>query len=108
MMKRTLAGIVLMGIMGAGSLMAQDRPWRSDIRHDYADRRSDRQDIRRGQAKIAQDRRELREEYREGDWPGVQRERAELRNETRDLNRDRLDIRRDNRDIRHDRYWGWR
>ena len=42
-MKRTLLGIVLMGLMGAGSLMAQDRDWRNDRdqRHDYADRRAD-------------------------------------------------------------------
>ena len=108
-MKRTVIGIVLMGVLGAGSLMAEDRDWRGrDLRRDYADRRADYRDMARDRAKIAQDKRELREEYREGDWRGVQRERSELRNEYRDLNHDRWDARRDTRDIRHDRFWGWR
>jgi len=109
-MKRTLIGIVLMGILGAGSLMAEDRDWRADrdLRRDYADRRADYRDMSHDRARIAQDRRELREELREGDWRGAQRERAELRNEYRDIKRDRWDARRDTRDVRHDRYWGWR
>src|ERR1700730_11260402 len=109
-MKRTLVGIALIGLMSAGSLMAQDRDWRNnrDLRHDYADRRSDYRDMNRDQARIAQDRGELREELREGDYAGAQRERNELRNEYRDLNRNRYDARQDKRDIRHDRVWGWR
>jgi hypothetical protein len=109
-MKRTFLGIALLGLMGAGSLMAQDRDWNRnrDVRNDYADRRGDYRDMRRDQAKIAQDRQGLREELREGDYRGAQPERNELRSEYRDLNRDRVDARRDTRDIRNDRYWGWR
>ena len=76
-MKRTAVGIVLMGILGAGSLVAEDRDGRSDrdVRRDYADRRADYRDMARDRAKMAQDRRELREELREGDWRGCQNRR---------------------------------
>jgi hypothetical protein len=110
-MKRTILGITLMGLMGAGSLMAQDRNWqnpRQDIRHDYADRRGDRRDMRNDRAEIAQDRRELRQDLRHGNYAGAREERRELNGEYRDLNRDRIDARHDTRDIRNDRFWFWR
>lgn len=109
-MKRTVLGIALLGIMSAGSLMAQDRDWRAnrDVRQDYAGRGADYRDMNHDRNKIVQDRQELREEMREGDYRGVQRERAELRNEYRDINRERGDARRDTRDMRQDRFWGWR
>ena len=108
-MKRTVLGIVLMGLMGAGSLMAQDRDWRDrDLRHDYADRRSDYRDIRHDENAIAHDRAEIRQDLREGNYAAARRERAEMDSRIRDVNRDTWNARRDNRDIRGDRYWGWR
>jgi hypothetical protein len=110
-MKRTILGIALAGLMGAGSLMAQDRDdWRPnrDVRHDYADRRGDYRDIRNDQAKIAHDRWELNRDLRNGNYAGAREERQELRGEYRDVNRDRRDVRRDTRDVRNDRFWGWR
>lgn len=120
MMKRTVLGIALIGLMGAGSLMAQDRDWRydrdwrrdnyqnRDLRRDYADRRYDRQDIRRDEAAIDHDRWELRRDLRNGNYAAAERERAEIRGRYRDMNRDRVDLRHDNRGIYRDRYWGWR
>lgn len=110
-MKRTILGIALVGLMSAGSLMAQDRDdWRPnrDVRHDYADRGGDYRDIRNDQSKIAQDRWELNRDLRNGNYAGAREERQELRSEYRDANRDRRDVRRDTRDIRNDRLWGWR
>lgn len=110
-MKRTILGIALVGLMGAGSLMAQDRDdWRPNrgVRHDYADRRADYRDIRNDQAKIAHDRWELNRALRNGNYAEAREERQELRNEYRDVNRDRRDVRRDTREIRNDRFRGWR
>lgn len=109
-MKRTVLGIVLLGLMSAGSLMAEDHDGRRDrdLRHDYADRRADYRDINRDRAAIDHDKWELRRDYREGNYAAAQRERAEMNNRYRDLNRDERDVRRDNRDIRGDRYWDWR
>src|SRR5690348_9272062 len=107
-MKRTILGIVLMGLMGAGSLMAQDWRPNRDLRHDYADRRADKRDIGNDKAQVAHDRWELRRDLRDGNYAGVREERQELRSEYRDINRDRKDVRHDTRDIRHDRFWGWR
>jgi len=110
-MKRTILGITLMGLMGAGSLMAQDRNWQNpyrDLRHDRVDRRSDYRDMRNDRAEIAQDRRELRQDLRQGNYAGAREERRELNGEYRDLNRDRIDAHRDTRDIRNDRFWFWR
>ena len=106
-MKRTVLGIVLLGLMSAGSLMAEDHDWKRDrdFRHDYADRRADYRDMNRDRAAIDHDRWELRRDYREGNYAAAQRERAEINSRYRDLNRDERDVRRDNRDIRGDRYW---
>ena len=110
-MKRTILGLALVGLMSAGSLMAQDRDdWRPnrDVRHDYADRRGDYRDMRNDRAKIAHDQWELRRDLRNGNYSGAREERQELRSEYRDVNHDRRDVRRDTRDIRNDRFWGWR
>lgn len=110
-MKRTILGLALVGLISAGSLMAQDRDdWRPnrDVRHDYADRRGDYRDMRNDRAKIAHDQWELRRDLRNGNYAGAREERRELRSENRDINRDRRDVHRDTRDIRNDRYWGWR
>src|SRR5690242_4262595 len=106
-MKRIFLGIVLMGFMGAGSLMAQD--WRPDrdLRHDYRDRRADYRDMRNDQVKIARDRQELRQALRSGNYAEAREERNELRSEYRDLNRDRIDARREMCVIGPDGYWDW-
>ena len=107
-MKRTILGIALMGLMGAGSLMAQDWHPNRDLRRDSADRRADYRDIRGDKAEIAQDRRELRQDLRAGNYAAARQEQRELRSDYRDIYRDRTDVRRDTRDIRNDRFWGWR
>jgi hypothetical protein len=76
-MKRTVAGILFLLALGAGTMFADDGYWR------------DRRDIRRDEAKIAQDRRELRRDVYYGNYRGARHERQELRREYRDLNRDR-------------------
>jgi len=78
-MKRTVAGILLLIGMGAGTMFAEDG-WR------------DRRDIRRDEAKIAHDRRELRRDLYYGDYRAARHERNELRHEYRDVNRDRRDL----------------
>jgi hypothetical protein len=109
-MKRAFAGLILMVVAGAGSLVAQDGYYTRgrDLRRDYADRRNDFRDIRRDEAKIAHDRYELREALREHDYRRAEHERRELRREYRDLREDRRDVYRDTRDIRRDQrgvYW---
>ena len=99
-MKRTVLGIVLMGLMGAGSLMASD--WRSDRNFYNGDRRADVRDIHRDQREIAQDRRALDWYLRHGHYAAAEQERRELRNEYRDVHQDRRDLRRDNR------FYDWR
>jgi hypothetical protein len=76
-MKRTVAGILFLLALGAGTMFADDGYWR------------DRRDIRRDEAKIAQDRRELRRDVYYGNYRAARHERQELRREYRDLNRDR-------------------
>lgn len=76
-MKRTIAGILLLLAMGAGTMFADDGYWR------------DRRDIRRDEAKLAQDRRELRRDVYYGHYRAARHERRELSREYRDLNRDR-------------------
>lgn len=107
-MKRTVLGIVLMGVMSAGSLFAAD--WRSDrdLRNDYAYRNAEQRDIARDRQQIAHDQWELHRDLRNGNYAAAQHERAELRNEYRDVNHDRRDVRRDDRDIRNDRFRDWR
>lgn len=108
-MKRIFFGLMLMAVIGGGTVMASAQDgWRRDgderreLRRDRADRRADWRDVRRDQAGIAHDRGELRRDLREGNYAGAARERAELRGRYRDLGRDGRDIRRDNREIRHE------
>jgi hypothetical protein len=79
-MKRTIAGLLLVVGMGAGTMFASDGYWR------------DRRDIRRDEVKIAHDRRELRRDLYYGNYSGARHERRELRHEYRDVNRDRRDL----------------
>ena len=81
-MKRTIAGILFLVALGAGTMFAEDGYGR------------DRRDIRRDQAKIAQDRRELRRDLYYGNYAAARHEKRELRGEYRDLNRDRYRDRR--------------
>lgn len=78
-MKRTIAGVLLVLGLGAGTMFADDG-WR------------ERRDIRRDEAKIAYDRRELRRDLYRGDYRAAREERRELRREYRDVNRDRRDM----------------
>ncbi len=78
-MKRTIAGVLLLLGMGAGTMFADDA-WR------------DRRDIRHDQARIAYDRHELRRDLYDGNYAAARHERRELRHEYRDVNRDRRDL----------------
>jgi hypothetical protein len=78
-MKRTIAGVLLLMGLGAGTLFADDG-WRL------------RRDIRHDEAKIAHDRRELHRDLYYGDYRAARHERRELRREYRDLNRDRREL----------------
>jgi hypothetical protein len=78
-MKRTIAGVLLLVGLGAGTMFADDG-WRG------------RRDIRHDEARIAQDRRELRRDQYCGDYGAARQERRELRREYRDVNRDRRDL----------------
>jgi hypothetical protein len=78
-MKRTIAGILLVLGLGAGTMFADDG-WR------------ERRDIRRDDAKIACDRRELRRDLYDGNYGAARHERRELSREYRDVNRDRRDL----------------
>ena len=75
-MKRTVAGVLLLLTLGAGSLFADNG---------YSRRR----DIRRDQVRIARDRRELRRDLYRGDYRAARNERRELRRDYRDLRNDR-------------------
>jgi hypothetical protein len=79
LMKRTIAGLLLVMTLAAGSMFADD-----GYRHD--------RDIRRDEAKIAHDRYELRRDLYHGNYRAARHEQRELR--------------REYRDVRHDRYWG--
>jgi hypothetical protein len=83
-MKRTIAGVLLLIGLGAGTMFAEDA-WR------------DRRDIRRDEAKIARDRRDLRRNLDHGNYRAARHERKELRREYRDLGRDRRDLHWDRR-----------
>jgi len=114
-MKKRVLGIVLLGLIGASSLMAQNRGWKSDHdwrradrgRHDYSRdyryHRGDRCD-RGSEAAIRHDEWELRQDLRRGDYAAAQREREELRWRLHNRYRDRQDEWRDTRDTRYDRY----
>ena len=116
--KRTILGLVLLGMMGSATMFAQNGYWaqrnndsrwrdyrndRRDIRRDYVDRRNDWRDIHRDNRNIAYDRWEMRRDLRNGNYAAARQERTELRNEYRDLNRDRRDVRHDTGDVWHDR-----
>lgn len=75
-MKRTIAGVLLVMALGAGTMFADDGYRRG-------------RDIRRDEAKIAHDRRELRRDIYYGNYRAARHERRELRREYRDLRNDR-------------------
>jgi hypothetical protein len=83
-MKRTMAGVLLLIGLGAGTMFADDG-WR------------DRRDIRHDEVRIARDRHELRHDLYSGDYGAARHERRELRREYRDVNRDRRDLHWDRR-----------
>jgi hypothetical protein len=78
-MKRTIAGVLLLLGMGAGTMFADDA-WR------------DGRDIRHDEVRIAHDRRELRRDVYCGNYAAARHERRELSREYRDVNRDRRDL----------------
>jgi len=78
-MKRTIAGILLLLGIAAGTMFADDG-WR------------DRRDIRHDEAKITHDRQELRRDLYYGNYAAARHERRELRREYRDLRQDRRDL----------------
>jgi hypothetical protein len=78
-MKRTIAGLLLLIGMSAGTMFADDG-WR------------DRRDVRHDDARIAQDRREVRRERYDGNYRAARHERRELRRDYRDWNHDRRDF----------------
>jgi len=78
-MKRTIAGVLLLVGLGAGTMFAEDG-WH------------DRRNIRHDEARITQDRRELRRDLYCGEYGAARQERRELRREYRDVNRDRRDL----------------
>lgn len=80
-MKRTIAGILFLIALGAGTMLADDGYGRG-------------RDIRRDEAKIVHDRRELRRDIYYGNYRAARHERQELRREYRDVNRDRYRDRR--------------
>jgi len=72
-MKRTLFGILLMGVMSAGSLMAEDGNWarhedRREVRQDRERIARDRAELRHDRRDLRHDRREYRHDYRDRDW----------------------------------------
>ncbi len=71
-MKRTIAGVLLVMALGAGTMFAQDGYWRG-------------RDVRRDDARIAHDRRELRRDLYYGNYRAARHERRELRRDYRDL-----------------------
>ena len=79
-MKRTIAGVLLLIGLGAGTMFAEDGYWR------------DRRDIRHDEARIARERRELRRDLDYGNYAAARHERRELRHNYHDLNWDRRDL----------------
>jgi hypothetical protein len=78
-MKRTIAGVLLLLGLGAGTMFADDT-WRA------------RRDIRRDEVRIVHDRRELRQDLYCGNYAAARHERRDLSREYRDVNRDRRDL----------------
>jgi hypothetical protein len=79
-MKRAIAGILLLVGMGVAPALAWDgdRGVRRDIRHD--------------EANIRHDRGELRRDLNQGNYAAARHQRRELRHEYRDVNRDRRQL----------------
>jgi hypothetical protein len=77
-MKRTIAGVLLLIGLGAGTMFAEDGYRRE-------------RDIRRDEAKIAHDRWERRRALYYGNYAAAEHDRRELRSEYRDINRERRD-----------------
>ena len=78
-MKRTIAEVLFVVALGAGTMFAEDGHWRG-------------REVRRDEVRIARDRRDLRRDVYEGKYRAARNERRELH--------------RDYRDLQHDRYWG--
>src|SRR5207248_1791050 len=130
-MKGIAVGILLLALAGTGTVMAQNRNWRSHgssdwrradygrhnndrnwqrgdyVRHDQyrgcRERRDIHSDIRRDERELEHDRWELRQFEREGNYRAAEREREEMRERYRDIQRDRQVARRD----RYNRVWDW-
>jgi hypothetical protein len=79
-MKRTIAGILLLIGMGAGTMFAEGTCWR------------DRRDIRRDEVRIRRDRREIRRDVDYGNYRRARYEQTGLRHDYRDLSRNRRDL----------------
>lgn len=75
-MKRTIAGVLLLLGLSAGTMFADDG-WR------------DRREIRRDEVRIVRDRHELRHDLYFGNYAAARHERRELRRDRRDLYWDR-------------------
>ena len=75
----TIAGVLLLLGMSAGSVFADDG-WRL------------RRDIRHDEARIAQDRRELRRDLFYGDYRAARHERRDIRREYHDLRQDHREL----------------
>jgi hypothetical protein len=75
-MKRTIAGVLLLMGMGAGTMFADDGG-------------RERRAVRHDEARINYDRRELRSDLYRGDYRAADHERREMKREYRDVNRDR-------------------
>lgn len=75
-MKRTIAGVLLLMGLGAGTVFADDG-WR------------DRREIRHDEVRMAHDRYELRRDLYHGYYAAARHERRELRRDRRDLYWDR-------------------
>ena len=75
-MKRTIAGVLLVMAMGAGTMFAEDG---------YSRERR----VRRDEARIAHDQRELRRDNYYGNYRAARRERRELHRDYRELRQDR-------------------
>ncbi len=78
--RRSIAGVLLLIGLGAGTLFASDGYWH------------DRRDIRRDEVRIAHDRREVRRDLYYGNYAGARHEERALRHQYRDLNRDHRDL----------------
>jgi len=95
-MKRTIISIFLLGLVGVGSLAAQDGYW---------DRQYDRRDIQHDNARIAHERNEMNQALWYGDYGRAEHERRELRDAYRDRNHDYRDLRNDQREEWREHHW---